>query len=106
MKFTPRVIILYAVSHYLNEAEFKNILLELKNENVKQNRKFLVVVKRHFDTDKFKDAPFIWQDIWLYNYLEYEIKSRWSRTGLVERYETQIVLPNEKTKRELLRLIV
>jgi hypothetical protein len=104
MKHTPRTIIFIAVSRYLTEDDIKKIIFDLTSENVKQDRKFLSVIRRYFDFEKFKDAPYIWQDIWLYNYLLYDHKTKLRRDGLIAKYEREIVIPSEKVYKEFIRL--
>jgi len=49
-----------------------------------------------------KDKPYIWQDIWIYNYFKYDYEgSKFARKGLLARYEREIVLPSEKYYKEL-----
>jgi len=96
MKYSPRIIIFTAVSRYLSKEDIEKIKFELANENVKQDRKFLTVIKRYFDFNLMKDKAYIWQDIWIYNYLEYEITSKFKRSGLIAKYEREIIIPSKK----------
>jgi len=50
-----------------------------------------------------KDTPFIWQDIWIYNYLAYEAKIKLKKNGLIEKYEREII-PVEKQFQEIKKL--
>jgi hypothetical protein len=72
MKYSPRLIIFCAVSRYLNDATYAKVLDQIGEEFPKQDRKFLAILKRHFDFELMKDKPYIWQDIWIYNFLKYE----------------------------------
>lgn len=105
MKYSPRSIIFTAVSRYISKEDVEKIKFELANENVKQDRKFLTVIKRYFDFNLMKDKPYIWQDIWVYNYLEYEIVSKFKRNGLIAKYEREIIIPCEKVYSQFLELL-
>jgi hypothetical protein len=94
MKYSPRTIIFTAASKYLSPEATEKIKHELIKENVKQDRKFLAVVKRHFDFNVMKDKPFIPQDIWIYNYLLYETESKFKKNGLIAKYEREITIPS------------
>jgi hypothetical protein len=95
MRYTPRAIIFTAVSRYLSPEKMEEIKEELIKKNVKQDRAFLSVIKRHFDFNLMKDKPALWQDIWIYNYLEYEVKNnKLKPKGLIAKYEQEIVIPS------------
>jgi hypothetical protein len=102
MKYSPRLIIFCAVSRYLNDVTYAKVLDQIGEEFPKQDRKFLSILKRHFNFELMKDKPYIWQDIWIYNYLKYEYKDhKFSRSGLLAKYEREIVIPSEKSFKEL-----
>jgi hypothetical protein len=105
MTYTPRFIIYLAVINYLSEEQIEKLKKELGESNLKQDRRFLTIIKKHFDIEQLKDKPFIWQDIWLYNYLHYEIKSRLPRKGLIAKYEREIIIPQKKFSDELKELM-
>jgi hypothetical protein len=102
MKYSPRNIIFCAVSKYLDDATYAKILDQIGKEFPKQDRKFISILKRHFNFEVLKDKPIAWQDIWIYNYLKYDWDGHmFKRSGLVEKYEREIVLPSEKAFKEL-----
>jgi len=102
MKYSPRNIIFCAVSRYLDDTIYKKVMDQVGKEFPKQDRKFISIIKRYFDFELMKDKPYIWQDIWIYNYLKYDWAGhKFSRSGLIAKYEREIVLPSEKSFKEL-----
>jgi len=102
MKYSPRTIIFCAVSRYLDDPTYYRVLDHIGREYPKQGRKFLAILKKHFDFELMKDKPYIWQEIWIYNYLKYDYKgSKFARKELLAKYESEIVLPSEKYYKEL-----
>ncbi len=105
MKHTPRLIIYLSVINYLSKDEIENLKKELGSSPLKQDRKFIRIIKAHFDIEQFSTKPFIWQDIWIYNYLQYEVKSRLPRRGLIAKYEKEIILPMNLMLNDLREII-
>lgn len=102
MKYSPRTIIFCAVSRYLDDATYNTVLDQIGHEYPKQDRKFLAILKQHFDFEIMKDKPYLWQDIWVYNYLKYDYDGhKFPKKGLLAKYENEIVLPSEKYYKEL-----
>ncbi len=93
MKYTPRLIIYLVIINYLSVDQIESLKKELGSSSLKQDRKFVRIIKAHFDIEQFSTKPFIWQDIWIYNYLQYEVKSKLPRNGLIAKYEKEIILP-------------
>ena len=67
MKYNIKYIVFYAMSKYLDDKSFDDFKKALARKNPKQDRAFASLVKDHFDLEKFKTDPIIWQDIWIYN---------------------------------------
>ena len=106
MKYTPRHIILFAVGKYLDNVTYSKIIELIGKEFPKQDRKFLNLVKRHFDFELMKDKPYIWQDIWIYNYLKYEYDGhKFKRSGLIVKYEREIIKPSKESIISLIALL-
>jgi hypothetical protein len=98
VKYHPRYIIYFAVSRYLDDRTCSEVWKKFGTEFPKQDRKFLSIMKQHFNFELMKDKPFIWQDIWIYNYLKYDYDGhKFKRSGLLAKYERDIVIPSEKT---------
>jgi len=106
MKYSPRNIILCAVTKYLDDATYAMVMDQIGKEFPQQDRKFISIIKRHFDFDLMKDKPYIWQDIWIYNYLKYDWDGhKFARSRLIAKYEREIILPSEKSFKELALLL-
>lgn len=102
MKYSPRNIIFCAISRYLDDKTYSKVLDQIGKEFPKQDRKFLAILKRHFDFELMKDKPYFWQDIWIYNYLKYDYDGhKLPRSGLIANYEKEIVVPSEEAFKEL-----
>lgn len=97
MVYSPRFILYVAVKNYLTEEQLDDLRTDISKKGVKGDKTFLNVIKKHFDIELFRTKPFIWQDIWLYNYLMYDVKTiKFPRVGLIAKYEKEIVLPQKK----------
>lgn len=103
MKYTPRYIIYWAVCRYLNEEQTEQLKKNLTKGNLKQDRRFLTEVKKVFDLKVMLHKPYIREDAWIYNYIEYDMTTKFPRKGLIVKYENQVVIPVEKTFREFLK---
>jgi hypothetical protein len=103
MKYSPRNIIFCAVSKYLSGADYDRIMHQIGKEFPQQDRAFISIVKQHFDFERMKDKPVIWQDIWIYNFLKYDWDNqKFKRSArLLVKYEKEILIPSEKTFKEL-----
>lgn len=97
MKYPPVYIIYKQACKYLTSDEV--VKLEKKLEKYKdfKGRPFYKALLKNFDIEVFKDNPLIWEDIWLYNYIKYEVTDDYfPRIGLIAKYEKEIFNPNLK----------
>jgi hypothetical protein len=81
-----RVILLKVVSRYLSKKEYDSFFDELAGFKRLGNTKFVEIMKKHFDMERWSIAPLIKQDLWLYNYFTYEYKGTLKRKGLLAKY--------------------
>ncbi|WP_300979257.1 hypothetical protein [Flavobacterium sp.] len=90
MKFHPIDLLKIRVLDYLtNEDQFS--LIE-KIAKKKTHREVLSVILKNFDIDIFKNSPLMLEDIYLYNYIKYEItSSKFPRTSLIMKYERRLL---------------
>ena len=94
MKYSPRWVILCAVARYLDNFALTKVMDQIGREFPKQDRKFLRILKEHFNFELMKDKPRMWQDIWIYNYLKYDYDNhKFRRSGLLAKYEREVILP-------------
>ena len=105
MKLSSNAIILIAVSNYLTEEEWFNLKTEVVTKDIKQERKLLTTIEKYFDIEKFKDKPYIWQDIWIYNYIKYDSKSKPKHKRLLAKYEREIIIPSYRTLNKFIELL-
>ena len=97
MVYSPRFILYVAVKNYLTEEQLEKLRTDIAKKSVRGDKTFLGVIKKHFDMELFRTKPFIWQDIWLYNYLMYDVKTiKFPKVGLITKYEREIILPQKK----------
>jgi hypothetical protein len=103
MKYSPRNVIFCAVSKYLNDATYTKVMDQIGKEFPKQDRTFITILRQHFDFERMKDKPVVWQDIWIYNYLKYDWDNhKFKRSArLLTKYEKEIIMPSEKAFKEL-----
>lgn len=88
MKFDPISIIKMRVLDYLSIDE-QNILIT-KISKLKSKRKELEAILKYFDIEVFLRNPKMEEDVWLYNYIKYEITAKSiPRSNLIARYETK-----------------
>lgn len=91
MKYSPLYIIFTQACKYLTEQEINDLKDKLSKTNKKPGKIFLRIFLQNFDIEVFKDKPLILEDIWLYNYIKYEItEKKIPRRGLIEMYEKKI----------------
>jgi hypothetical protein len=103
MKHSPRYIIFWAVSNYIDEATEDAILNDLSKYKRLTDRLFLKTIKKHFDIEKFNTSPVTWEDIWLYNYLKYDfVKTRFPKKGLIAKYQNEVMIRVNKKIDKLL----
>jgi len=105
LKHSPRYIIFWAVSNYLTAAGEEALITDLVKQNPIQDRKFLRIIKEHFDFEKFIKDPFLKEDAWLYNYMQYEMDGKMERKGLMRQYDREVVIPAVKLTDKLKAVI-
>jgi hypothetical protein len=106
MLYPPKFVIYLVLKSYLSPKE----LAKFNSEIVQKGKSFLRLIKENFDIERLKDAPVVWQDIWIYNYLTYEVGKRTTilkKTPLIKKYEREILLAKGKNyyDEELITLI-
>jgi hypothetical protein len=93
MRYPPLYIIVTQACKYLTEEEAKELNKKLSTISNYGGRIFLRTFLKNFDIEVFKDKPLIPEDIWLYNYIKYEITpTSIPRIGLIDLYEKRIFL--------------
>ena len=95
MRFSPGFIIFCQMCKYLDREQETALIEKLSNLKSLKPRPYLNILLKNFDVEVFKDNPLIPEDIWLYNYIKYEITpKRIPRTGLIAKYERRVFLKN------------
>lgn len=90
MKFHPIDLLKIRVLDYLDQ-EAKNSLVEKIAKKITY-KEMLAVILKNFDIEIFKNSPLMPEDIYLYNYLKYEITStKFPRTSLIMKYERRLL---------------
>jgi hypothetical protein len=112
--YTPRLILYLAVKNYLTDEQFDKLVSHITEKSKRSDLEFINIIKKHFDIELFNSKPYIWQDIWLYNYLMYEvtiqdkegkIKTKLKRTVILDKYEDEILIPQNKILSEAKEII-
>ncbi len=97
MNLSPLEIIFNQMCKYLNKDEEEKFIKKLSKLKWRDGRPFLKTLLKNFDIEVFKDSPLIPEDIWLYNYIKYEITSKSiPYSGLIALYERKVI--DKKTK--------
>lgn len=97
MNLSPLDIIFKQMCKYLNKDEEEKFIKKLSKLKRRDGRPFLKTLLKNFDIEVFKDSPLIPEDIWLYNYIKYEITSKSiPYSGLIAIYERKVI--DKKTK--------
>jgi len=63
--------------------------------------RFLPTITKHFDIERFRKNPVIWQDIWLYNDIKYDVKGSFPRNRLIADYDRCILIPTINFVKEM-----
>ena len=78
------------VLDYLNNEDQISLIEKIAKK--KTQREVLSVILKNFDIDIFKNSPLMLEDIYLYNYIKYEItSSKFPRTSLIMKYERRLL---------------
>ncbi len=92
MNLSPLDIIFNQMCKYLNKDEEEKFIRKLSKLKRRDGRPFLNNLLKNFDIEVFKDQPLIPEDIWLYNYIKYEITPKSIPTkGLIAIYERKVI---------------
>ena len=73
MEIGMRTMLLKVISRYLAANKFKCLINDLASLNRVDDRLFVETLKKHFDFERWEQAPLIKQDVWLHNYFKYHI---------------------------------
>jgi len=95
MKYDANYVILKQCLRYLNEQDQLKLKKKLINLNVK-HKSFLNCLVRNFNVEKLQKEPLVWQDIWLYNYINYDAGQLPRRKELILKYEKYIFIDDDK----------
>ena len=72
MKYHPNLIIYKVFKRYLSDAEQAKLVKQLNKYKDQRSKHFYNGMLKHFDLEKLRTKPLLWEDIWIYNYCTYE----------------------------------
>jgi len=101
-KLPTRFVIYAAVQNYLDDQQLQLLKKDL-GEKCFNNPGFIRIIQKHFDVEKLRTQPFIWQDIWIYNYLMYDMQK--GRRVLINKYIKEIIEPQQHAFKQLYDLL-
>jgi len=104
IKFPTRYVIYIAIQNYLDEAQIKNLREQLGRRRL-GDKEFINTIRKHIDIELLRTKPFIWQDIWIYNYLMYDFKTKFVRNKLINNYIKEIIVPQKHALEEIKKFI-
>jgi hypothetical protein len=86
MKLHPNHVCYKVFRRYMSpseKADFDKLIIQFKNT---RHKYYFNAMIKHFDIEKLRKQPLIWQDIWLYNYIIFETSERLRRDGMFKMY--------------------
>ena len=86
MKNRVRAVLLKVVARYLAKDEFYGLIKDIETGKRVTDPNFVKIIRKHFDFERWNTSPLIKQDIWLYNYFQYEFEGKLKCTGLLNKY--------------------
>jgi hypothetical protein len=81
-----RYLLVKVVARYLTKEEYKAFEDDLLSCKQMTGPRFVAILNKHFDIERWRTSPIIKQDVWLYNYFKYEYKGKLVYTGLLRKY--------------------
>lgn len=94
MKRPPNYILLKQALRYLPESEKLDLINKLSTLN-SLHKPFYNCLIKNFDIEVLRTKPLIWQDIWLYNYIKYDVEDKLKRNGLIAKYEREVFIEDD-----------
>lgn len=91
MKYTPRLIIFWAVTRYMTNKQVNALMHALGEANIRQDRTFVRIIKEHFNTEIMLKQPLVHQDAMIYHFMN-DLQGRFKRKGLIVQYEKEVCL--------------
>ena len=91
----PKLVVLWCLLRYVEPRHRAELLQAMHLRKRISALQLLEHLRPAFPIEQLKDAPRQWQDIWVYNYLQYEFKGRFSRSLLLGKYHREVVLKQE-----------
>jgi hypothetical protein len=95
-------VIYAAVQNYLTEQQLDSLRKDL-GQKALSNSGFIKTIRKHFDIERFRTQPFFWQDIWVYNYLMYDMNK--GRRILLNKYIKEIIEPQQQAYKQLAEIL-
>lgn len=92
MKYNLNYIIYKQLMRYLSEDEKQSFRDEFSKHSITKGTIVKFVLK-HFEIERLKNAPLIWQDIWIYNYLKYDKVLH--NKHLISKYEKEVFIDDD-----------
>ncbi len=103
-KYPDHYILFYCFCSYMDDSqlnEFKKIIGKWKTINIRE--KTLVNNLTSFvPLETLKDNPLRWQDIWIYNYILYDMPRK---KRLLWKYAKEVIGPGEEAFNKLIKEI-
>lgn len=96
MRYHPNLIIYKVLNRYLSKSDQVNFDKHLSKYKDQRSKYFYNGMLKHFDLEKLRTEPLLWEDIWIYNYCNYEITDKIRRDGLISKYEREVFIYDEK----------
>ena len=90
--YKPRIVLTKVLSRYLSKEEFHEFIRDLSCFEKVPDSLFIEIMKKHFNIERWQHAPMIKQDVWLYNYFQFEHKKTLRLGGLMKKYTDNVFI--------------
>ena len=88
----PKLVVLWALFRYMDPKLRKLLLEDVRARKRLSDTQLLEPVKQAVDIERLRTEAVQWQDIWVYNYLQFEFKGKFNRSSLLGRYHREVLL--------------
>lgn len=94
--FPPQELLKKVIGRYLSKSAHFAFLEELGGYKKVSSPIFVRIMKKHFDIERWRSSPIIWQDIWLYNFFTFEYKGRLVNNGMLWDYNYYVFIYHDR----------
>ncbi len=98
----PKLVVLWCLLRYLPIVDRAALLKGVEQRKRLSDAQLLEHIKSVFELERLRLDPIAKEDIWVYNYVQYEFKGRFVRSKLLGRYQREVFAVHVEELPELL----